>query len=217
MKTFDASNGGSTGTDDKFERFCRIREQVGLRAALAYLGTVTGYRRAAVIRPAEDDEPTAVAYFDREQPDAQQPEQWPAAVASAWLLRSADGSVQEARELEPAHMNSQLSELSQLQSEASACRCVPVIDAEGELHASLCVFDDGPAEGREVDLPLLLRVAASLAREGPDLTPEPTWSSAAGEEDPGSALDVVPSRGGRKIEGSSMSARQAFTSPLHET
>lgn len=216
MTTLNAPHGRSNETDEKFDRFCRIRDQAGLRAALGYLGTVTGYRRAAVIRQA-DEGPTAVAYFDREQPEAQQPDEWPATVAAACLVRAANGAVREARDLDPLHTN------AQAPAAAGACRCVPVIDADGQLHASLCVFDEAAAEGDDIDLPLLLRIAASLAREGPELTPDAAWQSAVGEEDPGSAEDVAPARSTRGIHGSSMSVGQPFkaasasSSSLHDS
>ena len=216
MTTLNAPNGRSDETDEKFDRFCLIRDQAGLRAALGYLGTVTGYRRAAVIRQA-DEGPTAVAYFDREQPEVQQPDEWPAAVAAACLVRAGNGSVRQARDLDLVNSN------AHTQTAASACRCVPVIDADGQLHASLCVFDEAAAEGDDIDLPLLLRVAARLARDGPDLTPDAAWQSAVGEEDPGSAEDVVPASSTRSIHGSSMSvgkpfkAASASSSSLHDS
>jgi hypothetical protein len=212
MKTFDTSPGRPDGTDETFDRFCRLRDEAGLRAALAYLGSVTGYRHAAVIRQSADG-PDAVAYVDRDQPDAHQPAQWPKAVRSACLVRGGDGRVREAGELD------EVQDDSTPHSPAGACRCVPVIDADGRLHASLCVFDDSVFDDKaetnsdDIDLPLLLRIAASLAREGAELTPGGSWQSTAGEEDPGSAADVFSSRSRRPIRGSSMSALQSNTAP----
>lgn len=211
MTTFDVPPDRSNETDQTFDRFCSIRDQVGLRAALGYLGAVTGFRRAAVITQA-DDGPSAVAYFDRERPDVLQPDQWPAAVAAACLVRTGGGPVREARELS-AQTNTASEAL------ATGCRCVPVIDADGELHASLCVFDTGdtgdagPVEDKDIDLPLLLRVAASLAGEGVNLTPSAAWQA-------GSALDALSARGSH---GSTPRSRPTFnaaappSSSLHES
>ena len=98
-----------------------------------------------------------------------------------------------------------------------------MIDADGQLHASLCVFGEAPAQGHSLDLPLLLRVAASLARERSALMDTAAaGQSAAGEEDPGSALDAGASDT-RGIQAPSMCVRQAFTagspasSSLHDS
>jgi hypothetical protein len=180
MSSFDWPDAGSANTDDGFERFCRIRAHVGLRAALGYLSAFTGYRHAAVIRLVAN-RPSAVAYFDRDRPDEEQPERWPAALAASCLVRDDGGRLREVRELSaPAAYKSERAAL--------ACQCVPVIDCDGELHASLCVFDDGTQLMEEADLSLLLRVAASLAQEGDALAPRASRPSGA-EEDPDPALD----------------------------
>lgn len=182
MSSFDGPGAGSAGTDDGFERFCRIRAHVGLRAALGYLSAFTGYRHAAVIRRVAD-RLSAVAYYDRDRPDEEQPERWPAAVAASCLVRDDGGRLREVRELSvPAAYRSEPAAL--------ACQCVPVIDRDGELHASLCVFDDGTQLIEEADLSLLLRVAASLAQEGDALAPRASRPSGA-EEDPDPALDAL--------------------------
>jgi hypothetical protein len=187
MSSFDGPGAGSASTDDGFERFCRIRAHVGLRAALGYLSAFTGYRHAAVIRRVAD-RPAAVAYYDRDRPDEEQPERWPAAVAASCLVRDDGGRLREVRELPvPAAYGSERAAL--------ACQCVPVIDRDGELHASLCVFDDATQLIEEADLSLLLRVAASLAQEGDALAPRASQpSDGAGQEEPDPALDALHMR-----------------------
>lgn len=186
MSSFDGLGAGPASTDEGFERFCRIRAHVGLRAALGYLSAFTGYRHAAVIRHVAD-RPSAVAYFDRDRPDEEQPERWPAAVAASCLTRDDGGRLREVRELSaPAAFKCERAAL--------ACQCVPVIDRDGELHASLCVFDDGTELIDEADWSLLLRVAASLAQEGDALAPRAWRPSAAGQEDPDLALDALHMR-----------------------
>lgn len=188
------SSASSAGTDTAFERFCRIRADAGLRAALGYLGAFTGWRCVAVMRLA-GAEPQALAYFDRDRPELQRPDLWLDSVRAACFVQGRDGCVREAGAAAAARDARDARDLSR-----GLCRCVPVIDCDGKLHASLCLFDDVCGRAVETDLSLLLQVAASLAADaGAALRPrpqddgwEPGWQSAAGEEDPGSALDELP-------------------------
>jgi GAF domain-containing protein len=190
MSSFDAAGREQVATEQAFELFCQSRACAGLRGALACLAELSGYRRVALVR-LEGTRLVAIAYVDRDKPDASAPEVWPDALIDACLLRDDEGRVREAGEL-----HARLPGGSPVR-----CRCVPVIDREGELHASLCLFDDGPAPAADADdLSLLLQIAASLASDdearrwcsdgatAAEASDAP-WQSAAGEEDPGSALD----------------------------
>jgi hypothetical protein len=171
-------------TDEVFQRLRRIRAAIGLRAALAYLGVWTGYRCVALIRLL-GTELEAIAYFDRERPDRRAPEAWADAVRAACLVRDDDGCIRAASERLALRSDD---------TDGVACRCVPVLDADGELQASLCVFEEGQGMADAIDTELLVRAAASLGApiaEAPSAWRSTSSSqSAAGEEDPGSALDV---------------------------
>jgi hypothetical protein len=202
-----ALDNSSAGTDTAFERFCRIRADAGLRAALGYLGAFTGWRCVAVVRSASADaELRALAYFDRDRPELQGPEAWLDSVRAACLVQGRDGRVREAGVATdasgPGARDAQL--LHDPERPGGICRCVPVIDRDGKLHASLCIFDDACGRAIEIDPALLLQVAASIAVDAasliaappqPQAQPQPPdegWQSAAGEEDPGSALEELP-------------------------
>lgn len=185
----------SAGTSKAFARFCRIHADAGLRAALGYLGAFTGWRCVAVVRMV-NDEPQAIAYFDRDRPEHQRPDVWLDSVRASCFLQARDGCVREARVMAGAGTLA-----LETERPSGICRCVPVIDRDGKLHASLCVFDDACGRAVEIDLALLVQVAARLASDaGAALRVRPSqqqawpagWQSAAGEEDPGSALDELP-------------------------
>lgn len=187
MSSIEATGRSHVATEQAFELFCQSRACAGLRGALACLGELSGYRCVALIR-LDGERPTAIAYVDRDDPEAGAPEVWPRAVIDACLLRDGEGRVREAGEL-----------LSRPPADCEDvnCRCVPVMGREGELHASLCLFNHGPVPPAATDLSLLLQVAASLAdddtaghwpSDAADASDAP-WQSAAGEEDPGSSLD----------------------------
>ena len=56
-------------------------------------------------------------------------------------------------------------------------RCIPVIDPEGVVLATLCLSNDSARDPACIDLSLLLQVAASLARDDPEDGAVPTGTA----------------------------------------
>jgi hypothetical protein len=148
--------GDACATDQVFAAFSAIREHRGLREALGYLAEITQYRFVAVVR-FEAGRLDAVGYHDRHDPEMVWPARWPAAVAASCYLRDGSGTLTT---VGAAELLAQSAE----DDETRACRTVPVLDPEGRVRATLCLYDNVAHDPARVDLSLLLQVAADLAR-----------------------------------------------------
>jgi len=148
--------GSACATDQVFAAFSAIREHRGLRDALAYLAEITQFRFVAVVR-FEAGRLDAVGYHDRQDPELVWPVRWPAAVAASCYIRDGSGALTTLGAAELlAH--------SPEEDEKLTCRSVPVLDPEGRVRATLCLYDNVAHDPARVDLSLLLQVAADLAR-----------------------------------------------------
>jgi hypothetical protein len=148
--------GSACATDQVFAAFSAIREHRGLRDALAYLAEITQFRFVAVVR-FEAGKLDAVGYHDRQDPELVWPVRWPTAVAASCYIRDGGGALTTIGAAESlAH--------SAEEDETRACRSVPVLDPEGRVRATLCLYDNVAHDPARVDLSLLLQVAADLAR-----------------------------------------------------
>lgn len=154
------------GTNQVFATFREIQADAGLREALAYLGQVTQFRFVAVVR-FDGGRADVVVYHDRQNPELLTPAHWPAQVTAGCYARDTNGALTTIGELG-------LRSISVAQDEALACRCTPIIDPEGVVLATLCLFDDSVRNPVCVDLSLLLQVAASLVRYSPEGGAMPT-------------------------------------------
>jgi hypothetical protein len=148
--------GNACATDQVFAAFSAIRDHRGLREALAYLGEITQFRFVAVVR-FEAGRLAAVGYHDRQDPEMVWPVRWPAAVVASCYLRDGDGALTTVGAAEVPAPSAE-------EDETRACRSVPVLDPEGRVRATLCLYDNVAHDPARVDLSLLLQVAAELAR-----------------------------------------------------
>lgn len=168
--------GDARATDQMFAAFSAIRDQRGLREALAYLAEITQFRFVAVVR-VEAGRLDAVGYHDRQDPEMVWPVRWPAAVAASCYLRDGSGALTTVGATE---LPAQTAE----DDDTRACRSVPVLDPEGRVRATLCLYDNIAHDPARVDLSLLLQVAAELARSDAALAAAQAgvaWSSASGK------------------------------------
>jgi hypothetical protein len=168
--------GNACATDQVFAAFSAIRDHRGLREALAYLAEITQFRFVAVVR-FEAGRLDAVGYHDRQDPELVWPVRWPAAVAASCYIRDGSGAL---KTLGAAELLAHAAE----EDETHACRSVPVLDPEGRVRATLCLYDNVAHDPAGVDLSLLLQVAAHLARSDAAHCAAQTgaaWGSAAGK------------------------------------
>lgn len=189
-----------TGVDFIVARFGKVRAEAGLRAALSYLGALTGYRFVSVVRMSAD-KPVAVAHFDRDHRDELVPKAWPRAVLGACLARDGTGRLCEVKNKRPrpavlarAHPDSTPSAQQQLHYD---CQAVPVMDEAGRLLASLCLYDLRSRAVPEAELSLLLRVASSLAQQPSALRRSlvPLGRKPPTEASPAAEMDTAPGMG----------------------
>jgi len=168
--------GNACATDQVFAAFSAIRDHRGLREALAYLAEITQYRFVAVVR-FEAGRLDAVGYHDCQDPELVWPVRWPASVAASCYLRDGSGTLTTVGAAEGSAPAAE-------EDETRACRAVPVLDPEGRVRATLCLYDNVAHDPARVDLSLLLQVAADLARNDAAhcaAQAGAAWGSAAGK------------------------------------
>ena len=135
-------------TDKVFAAFCATRARTGLREALAYLGKVTQFRFVAVVR-FEAGRLVAIGYHDRQDPELVSPVRWPAVVTASCYWRDGNGALTTVGEAGFTLRSAQ-------DDETCACRSVPVMDPEGRVQATLCLYDHSARDPDRIDLSLLL-------------------------------------------------------------
>lgn len=167
------------------EEFGACSTVLGLRHALKRLAAFEGYRRAALMLSTLPPAPVdAVAYVDRDALAQLEPAAWPPQLlGECFARRPPHGPVVHVRDIVDLGATDAVDDL----------RCVPVIDRDGLLLASQCLFDPVHDDGVErgvSDESVLLQCAAKLAQHWDEVAERRVWLSDAGEEDPGSALDL---------------------------
>lgn len=148
------------GKEDAFLQFNQTLAKAGLRAALAYLLSLSNFRFIAIFR-SQGDNSTASVFYDREQPDVLFVEEVPAsatyctlAVASRSVFKTGD-SLQDPRLTSHAARETVQSYWG-----------LPLMTPEGEILATLCQYDVVPRDTQQVDLQLMVEVASLLQQRG---------------------------------------------------
>ncbi len=160
-----ASDEGATqeatqeATRKAFAEFKRTLETSGLRAALAYLSSLTDFRFIALFR-FEGDRANAAAFYDRERPQVSSLDEVPAHATYCRFARDARGVFATADAPNDPRLAGHAA-----RDAVRSYWGVPVITPEGEILATLCHYDVQPRDPRQIDLELMLAVASTLERE----------------------------------------------------
>lgn len=147
--------------DRLFQTFTQTLESDGLRPALRALSEASAFRFAGVFQ-FDGETLRCLAHVDRADPDALAPADQPVQASYCCYVRDARGAFTTLDALhDPAAAGHPKRAILR------AYCGVPVMDAEGELFGTLCLFDpDAVSDAEPPDLELLVRVAAELGRDG---------------------------------------------------
>ena len=144
-------------TDDAFSGFEAALHRNGPRAALAYLVGLTDYRYIGIFR-FSDGMANAAIHYDRENPEITRIDAVPESATYCCFVRDRRGNFTTVDALEDPRLAEHVARAA-----VRAYCGVPVMDAEGRLLGTLCHYDVVPRNADELDMPLLLQAASTLA------------------------------------------------------
>lgn len=149
-----------TTVAEAFLQFEATLQRQGLREALASLLRRTDYRFIAIFR-FERGRAAAAAFFDRDTPSQLTADEVPDSATYCCYVRDDHGTFTTADSLLDPRLTTHAAR------EAVRAYCgVPIMDAEGTLLGTLCHYDTVPRDPAQVDLELMVLVAALLAQGG---------------------------------------------------
>ncbi|HUD32956.1 MAG TPA: GAF domain-containing protein [Variovorax sp.] len=157
----------SSPTSAAFAKFVVTHRTQNLRAALATLLKLTDYRFIGLWR-FQDGKANAVLHYDREDPTAMTAQEVPDTATYCCFVRERKAAFKTPNAL----MDERLASHAARGEIASYCG-VPVMDSSGNVLATLCHYDLIPREPEQVNLDLMLLVAAYIANNG-HLPPYPS-------------------------------------------
>lgn len=144
-------------TAEAFAAFERALHGIGARAALAHLVSLTRYRFIGIFRFSAGMANAAI-HCDRQNPDLTLIDAVPETATYCCFVRDTKGSFATVDALEDPRLAQHVAR------DAVRSYCgVPVMDAEGQLLGTLCHCDLVPRDAGELDMPLLLQAASTLA------------------------------------------------------
>jgi GAF domain-containing protein len=143
---------------DAFERFTEILTNAGIRPALAFLLSLTDYRFIAIF-VFDDDNVETIAFYDRENPHAENSEVVPIDSTYCCYVRDSRGIFTTANALQDART------IGHPKRQVLTAYCgVPILDSEGVILGTLCHYDVVPRDAEQINLPLMLSVAVELSK-----------------------------------------------------
>ncbi len=159
-------------TRQTFKRFQQTLDTQGVRAALAYLVSLSDYRFIGIFR-FRDGKATAAVHVDRENPNELRSAEVPDTATYCCYVRDSRGIFTTADALRDERLDTHAA-----RDQVLAYCGVPVMDAEGQVLGTLCHYDVVPRDPQQLDLALLIEVASALAL-GAHVPPYPTSTTSA--------------------------------------
>lgn len=160
----------SSPTASAFAKFVVTHRTQGLRAALATLVKMTDYRFIGLWR-FQDGKANAVVHYDREDPSKTTTQEVPDTATYCCFVRDTKAPFKTPNAL----IDERLASHSAREQVTTYCG-VPVMDSLGNVLATLCHYDVVPRDPDQVNLELMLMVAAYVANNG-NLPPYPSTSA----------------------------------------
>ena len=139
--------------EETLAEFSHALRRAGVRDALACLLRPTGYRCSGIFRIEGEQRVQALVAVDREFPRATEVRAWPEAVERSCYVRDNQGRLVQADASAPCADDGAQPE----------CRAVPIMDPEGVILGTLCLYDPLPVDAAPLDIELLVEAAAALA------------------------------------------------------
>lgn len=144
---------------DAFDKFSKTLASTGVRDALAYLLSLTTYRFIAIFR-FENEMTKTIVFYDRENPQAANTQETEISSTYCCYVRDSRGAFMTANALLDARM------MGHPKREVLSSYCgVPILDSEGVILGTLCHYDVVPRDPEQINLPLVLSVAAALSKD----------------------------------------------------
>ena len=143
-----------------FDEFASRLSTAGIRDALAYLLGLSDYRFIGIFR-FEAGMANAAVHVDRENFSQLSAQEVPDTATYCCYVRDSGGAFATAH----ATLDPRLGEHPARDSVQAYCG-VPIMTPEGEILGTLCHYDLVPRDPENLDLPLLLQVASTLAQSG---------------------------------------------------
>lgn len=150
----------SSPTASAFAKFVVTHRTQGLRAALATLVKMTDYRFIGLWR-FQDGKANAVVHYDREDPSKTTTQEVPDTATYCCFVRDTKAPFKTPNAL----IDERLASHSAREQVTTYCG-VPVMDSLGNVLATLCHYDVVPRDPDQVNLELMLMVAAYVANNG---------------------------------------------------
>ena len=145
-------------TRASFKAFQAKLETEGVRQSLAFLLGLTDYRFIGIWR-FSNGRANAVVHYDRENPSVMHVEEVPDSATYCCYVRDSKGVFMTAHALLDPRTEGHPAR------EAVAAYCgVPLMDPEGTLLGTLCYYDLVPRDPEQVDMYLMIEVAAALTQ-----------------------------------------------------
>jgi GAF domain-containing protein len=160
----------SSPTASAFAKFVVTHRTQGLRAALATLVKMTDYRFIGLWR-FQDGKANAVVHYDREDPSKTTTQEVPDTATYCCFVRDTKAPFKTPNAL----IDERLASHSAREQVTTYCG-VPVMDSLGNVLATLSHYDVVPRDPDQVNLELMLMVAAYVANNG-NLPPYPSTSA----------------------------------------
>ena len=149
-----------TSTEAAFQQFTQTVAEEGLRAALAYLLSLTDYRYIAIFRR-NGDKATAAMFYDRDDPQTVRVEEVPVTATYCNIAVDNKALFATANALEDPRLVSHVA-----RETVQSYWGVPVMTPEGEILGTLCQYDNVPRDPSQVNLELMIEVACALEQRG---------------------------------------------------
>jgi len=138
--------------EESLAEFSQALQGSGLRDAVACLLHLTRYRHVGIFR-FEGDRLRAVVAVDRIFPRPAEVGTWGETVERSCYVRDTQGRLVQAGALRPCPDDGARPD----------CRAVPIMDPEGEILGTLCLYDPLPRSAAPLDIGLLVEAAGALA------------------------------------------------------
>lgn len=156
-------------TGAHFKQFARVLASSGARDALAYVLGLSDYRFIGIFR-FKDGKANAAIHYDRENPSQLHATEVPDTATYCCFVRDSKGVFTTVNALVDPRLDEHPA-----RAEVLAYCGVPVLDPEGHLLGTLCHYDVAPRDASQLDLELLVQVAATL-QQGDHVPPYPQFA-----------------------------------------
>lgn len=156
-------------TGAHFKQFARVLASSGARDALAYVLGLSDYRFIGIFR-FKDGKANAAIHYDRENPAQLHATEVPDTATYCCFVRDSKGVFTTVNALVDPRLDEHPA-----RAEVLAYCGVPVLDPEGHLLGTLCHYDVAPRDASQLDLELLVQVAATL-QQGDHVPPYPQFA-----------------------------------------